>query len=232
MNFSEQQSKLSRLLGDSNQTDSDQWPTVDRKFEINRGEVQFARDSKSLLGYTTGVVASQAITVPSDWLETYALTITEGGNDKNVEARSEISIHDIGDYQDLSDEDYFYFWVDSSGNRQIKFVSSSSDGETYKLWYFRKPTTALDEDSDESVHPDEYREASVYYAASELLEQVGKTQLAERYRAKYQYFVDTAILDSKRNYVNTIRPFPELMDSSVHDVDVQGRGQQEYYGTY
>lgn len=223
MTFLQQQSKLSRLLGDANVSSSDQWPSADRMVELNRGELQFARDSKSLLGYTTGTVASQAITVPSDWLETYVLTVTEGGLDIVLTSDREVSIQDWERYQN-SGYHYYYYWVDSSGVRKLNFVDSATDGETYKLWYFRKPTTSLSADADESVHTDEYREASVYYAASELLEQVGKTENAAQYRLKYQYFVDKAKNETEMHYINKQYPRPDILGERVFDKDVQGIG--------
>lgn len=229
MTFLQQQNKLSRLLQDSNFGEDDMWPISDRKFEINRGEVQFARDSKALWGYTTGTVSSQAIDFPSDFLETNVLMLTVGSQDVLVSNEREIGLEDLNHYQD-SGNYHYYVWVDSSGTRQIKFVDTSADGLVYKWWYYKKPTTDLSLDADESSHIDEYREASVYYAAAELLEQVGKTQMADRYRAKYNYFVTKANQETGSNYIDRTRAFPDMGEQHVYDTSIQGIGSG--YGQY
>lgn len=228
MTFLQQQNKLSRILGDSNTTTDDQWPLADRKEELNRGEIQFARDTKALLGYATSTISSQAISLPSDWIETFKMSVTIGGSTVVVTDKNEISITDLERYLD-SGGTYFYFWVNSSGTRQYIFVSSESDGETYKIWYYAKPSTTLNLDADESVFPDEYREASVYYAASELLEQIGKSDLASVSRSKYQFFVDKAREDYEKHYINTQPPVPDLSTGNVFDTNTQGIGSADDY---
>ena len=73
--FLDQQNKLSRLLGDANTSSDDAFPLDDRKKEINRGEVQFAKDTKMLMKKITGTVSNQEISLPSDWFETYVLVV-------------------------------------------------------------------------------------------------------------------------------------------------------------
>ncbi len=231
MTFLDQQNMLSRLLGDSNTSTDDMWPLADRKFELNRGEIELAREGKALLGYTTGTVSSQTISLPSDWLEIYALTVTEGGADKNIDNKFEISIKEI-DLYDGTGDDFYYYWVDSSGTRQLSFVSSNSDNKTYKMWYFRRPTTVLDGDSDVSVHLDEYRKASVYYAASELLEQVGRTDMANRYLSKFLDISTKYRIETEKDYVNKQLAVPDIVDDYPYDADIQGRGQVNGCGPY
>lgn len=220
MTFLEQQNKLSRLLGDSNTDAESMWPLADRKFELNRGEVQFARDSKDLLGYATGTVSSQAISIPSDWVETHILIV----DDEQYTNDREIALSDYERYID-SGGDYYYYWVNSSGTRQLNFINTNQDSDTYKLYYYRKPTTSLNADTDESIHPDEYREAPVYYAAAELLDNIGKTQMADKYRAKYQFFVDKARMETEAHYINKLYARPDISDEYVFDKDIQGIGQ-------
>lgn len=222
MSFLNQQDKLSRLLGDSETDSESMWPLADRKFEINRGEVQFARDSKSLLGYATGTVASQTISVPSDWIETFILIV----DDEQYTNDREIALADWERFQDSGD-DYFYYWVDSSGNKKLNFINANQNGDTYKLYYFRKPTTDLSADGDESIHADEYREASVYYAAAELLDNIGKTQMADKYRMKYQFFVDKAKAEAEAHYLNKLYARPDIQDAYKVDKDKQGIGTIE-----
>ena len=221
MTFANQQSKLSRLLGDSNTDADSMWPLADRQFEINRGEKQFARDSKSLLGYETGTISGSTISVPSDWVETHVLVV----DDVVITNDLEISLTEYERYNDVQDK-FFYYWVDASDNKEITFFSSTNSGLTYQWWYFQIPTTDLSSDSDESAHADEYREASVYYAASELLEQTGKTQLADRYRQKYEFFVNKAREATEKHYINKQYPRPDLQsETAIFDKDIQGVGQ-------
>ncbi len=71
--FSDQQSKLSSLLGDSNTSTDDMFPLAQRKKEINRGELQFALDARDLKEYATGTVSGMQIAVPADWFENFCL---------------------------------------------------------------------------------------------------------------------------------------------------------------
>lgn len=222
LTFANQQSKLSRLLGDSNTGSDDQWPIADRKKELNRGEVQLAIDAKDLMMYATSTVASQLISVPSDWVETYVLVI----NNVVITNDREISLTDYERWYNWAGTNpYYYFWPDASGNLQLNFISSNVNGQTYKLWYFRKPTTELSGDSDESLHQDEFREGPVYYAAAELLRQIGQNSLADRYQAEYARVVAKADAWARKLYVNKeyARPdFGPMVDQV--STDIQGRG--------
>lgn len=220
MTFSEQQSMLSRLLMDSNTSTDDMWPLADRKFEINRGEVQFAKDTKILQGYATGTVASQQISIPSDWIETHVLVV----DDEVFTNDREISLTEWERYVD-SGGDYYYYWVDASNNRILNFINTSQDGDTYKLWYFRRPTTALSADDDTSVLPDEYREASVYFAAYRLLKQTGQTQLADIYYRDYLDLVSKGMLYARKLYMNKEKAMPDLGQDYNEEptTDIQGK---------
>lgn len=219
--FANQQSKLSELLGDPNTSTDDMFPITRRKLMINMGEVQFARDSKIYKNYTTGTVASSELSVPTDWLETFILIV----NNVVISNDKEISLSDYERYYaDAEQSPYFYFW-EFSGTRKIKFIGSTCNGQTYQIFYFAKPTTALDLDADVSVFPLEYREASIYWAAGELLQQIGKTELAVLYKNIYAQYVDKARMESEKQYINKEYPRPDLGLSDVPTiVDRQGHG--------
>ena len=219
--FVRQQSKLSQLLGDPNTSTDDQFPLADRKAALNMAEVQFAKDGRLLKNYVTGTVASGQLDVPSDWVETHVLVISDIviTNDK------EIALQDWQRYYaDAEEAAYHYYW-EFSGTRRIKFIGSTVNGKTYQLWYFAKPTTELDLDADVSTLPLEYREAPVYLAAAELMEQIGKTQLSDRYRNKYAQYVLKAQLEGEKHFVNKEMPRPDLGEPVVPtQVDRQGQG--------
>jgi len=219
--FVDQQSKLSELLGDSNTSTDDAFPLARRKKQLNMGEIQFARDSRFMKNYVTGTVASGELAVPSDWIETYVFVISDivVTNDK------EIALQDWQRYYaDAEEAAYHYYW-EFSGTRKIKLIGSTANGKTYQLWYFAKPTTELDLDANVSPFPLEYREASVYWAAAELLEQIGKTQLSDRCRAKYAQYVGKAQLEGEKHFVNKDMPRPDFGDPDVpFQADRQGHG--------
>lgn len=219
--FEKQQDKLSSLLGDSNTSTDDMFPLAQRKTEINRGEVRFASDSKVYRNYVSGTVASLEVAIPADWTKNYILVI----NDKIISNNREIALSDWERYYNWGGEiPFFYMWQES-GDKVMKLLgnSDSINGQTYKLWYFAKPTTDLDLDADESVFPDEYREASAYYAASELLEQIGKTDLSTRYLQKYGLIVAGAIERAGTEYVDKEYAVPDLGDNDTDNTtDIQG----------
>lgn len=217
MTFLNQLDKLARILGDANTSSDDQWPIADRKFEINRGEQMLAKRSRSLLRYTTGTVSSQAISLPTGFLGIHVLVV----NDEIMSGLREMALQDH-ERMINSGEDRFFFWANSSGTRQINFIDSASDGLTYKLWYFIKPTTSLVSDSDESLFEDEYREGSVYYAASELLPQTGKLELAEYWKGRFNEVAEELRIRTEQLYLNSIRSYPDLGVSDGNDKDKQG----------
>lgn len=219
--FSDQLNKLARLLGDDNTSSDDAFPLADRKKEINRGEVQFAKDSKILLKKVTDTVSSQQISLPSDWFETFVLVV----NNDNFTNDREISLQEYERYID-SGGDYFYLFGDTNGDLAINFINSNQDSQTYILWYFWFPTTELDGDTDVSPIQESFREASVYYAASELLDQIGKTQLSLKHRASYEALVQEAMLYSESRYLNRKLARPDMesfFEGEEPQIDIQGK---------
>jgi len=221
--FLQQQNKLSSLLGDSGTSSDDMFPLADRKLEINRGEIHFARDAKIKKNYATGVIASKELDVPSDWISTFVLTI----DNKVITNDREITLVDWERYFDWGGEQpYYYFW-EFSGTKKLKFLASNAvNGKTYQLFYFIKPSVALDSDSDESIFPDEYREASVYYAASELLRQVGLSVKADEMLALYAIYVQNAGEDARKEIINKEYARPDMGDDTevLDQADHQGQG--------
>lgn len=222
MDFLEQQSFLSELLGDPNTSNDDAFPLARRKEALNRGEIQFAIDSKILRNYATGTVSSNSITIPDDWIETYALVV----DNKNVTNKRELSLHNWErHYQGGQDDPTYYMWQ-TSGTKTINFMSTAGfEGKTYYLWYFAKPTTTLDDNTDTSVFPDEFREASVYWAAHRMFQQIGKNEISNRMFEQYMLIVNRAIIQSEKEYVNNIQSVPDMGDdASPSTIDRQGRG--------
>jgi len=217
--FLEQLNLLSTLLGDSQTTAEDMFPIADRKMYINRGEMHFALDSKCLREYATGSVASQEITLPDNWLSNFMLVV----NGKKCD-HLEVALQDYERY--LNSGDYHWYQWDISDVRKIMFLSSAVGTSTYKLWYFKKPLVALDSNTDVSIIPIEYREASVYWAGWQLLQQIGKIDLANQCMQVYASFVQSAMADTKEKYLNRVNPNVDVGDvgASASDIDVQGRG--------
>jgi hypothetical protein len=220
--FANAQSKLSRLIGDSNTSTDDPFPLADRKKELNRGEVQFAKDTKMLLKKATGTVSSQTIAIPSDWLETHVLVV----NDDVFTNDREISLTEWERYKDAGG-DWFYLWGDTSGDNAINFLTANQDSKSYALYYFYFPTTELDADGDISEFPEFFREASVYYAASEFMDQIGKTQLSLKHRQAYEALVQEGMVYAERRYMNKQLARPDIFnnfeDVEEPQVDIQGK---------
>lgn len=185
--FSDQQSKLSQLLGDDNTGTTDQFPLAARKKEINRGEMQFCKDSHIVREKATGTISGGSITLPSDCLQIHVLIV----NNYVITRDREISIEDYERYYNYAGAIPVYYISEESGVRYIKLIGSTT-GLTYSLYYFKKPSTELSSDSDTSILPEEYREASVYYAASELLRQIGNNEIANVYFQRYLQIVRDA----------------------------------------
>ncbi len=221
MDFLEQQTLLSECLGDPNTSTDDQWPLARRKAALNRGDIQFCKDSHCVREYATGVIASNELAIPSGWLETFCLII----DDEVIDNAKEIDLHEWEKYHSHgSDDPYYYIW-EYSGTRKMKFLAGSGvNGKTYELYYFKTQTTALSGDTDESIIPDEYREAPVYYAANWLLKQAGLTELAAQNRAEYDRLVIEATLKTEKEYKKENRPFPDLGDDAGGGGYAQGDG--------
>jgi hypothetical protein len=218
--FLNMQSKLSELLGDSNTSTDDMFPLARRKFVLNMAEVQFARDSKLLKNYATGTIASSELALPKDWIENYIFIV----NNKAISNDKEVALADWERFYSVAEESpYFYYW-EFSGTRKFKFIGSTCNGQTYYLYYFAKPTTELDADGDTSVFPLEYREAPIYWAAAELLQQIGKTELATLYKNNYAQYVMKGIAEGEKLFINKEYPRPDIIGDTISDVDRQGHG--------
>ena len=220
--FGDSQDFLSTLVGDSNVSTDDQWPTAQRNRELNNGELQFARDAKNLREYATGTITSSQIALPSDWLRTYVLII----DDFVINANREVAIQDWERYVNYAGSPpYFYFW-EYSGTRYMKILGV---GTTYELYYFKRPTTALSATTDVSLHPEEYRKGPVYFAASELLRQIGKHQEAEIMMQNYAQYVERANNDMAKTYIEKNYASPDFGDSDINQAsDRQGQGYSHY----
>lgn len=218
--FLEQQAKLSVLLQDSNTGADDAWPLAIRKSELNRGEIQFCKDSKIVRNKATGTLDStKKLALPSDFLEIVSLIVSNYVLNRD----REISIADYDRWYSYGGTYPIYYISQESGVRYINFLGAV-DGLTYTLHYIAKPTTALDGNTDESLIPDEFREASVYYAAAQLLQQVGKSEYSDRYLAIYTRLVRDAqsqaeLLYMTKQYAN---PDTNTIDAGVNDT--QGNG--------
>ncbi len=169
--------------------------------------------------YTTDVVADLQIEIPSDYLKLFCLII----DNKNIDGKREIPLHDWERYySNGSVEPYFYIW-EFSGTKYMKFLAGSGlDGKTYKIFYFKKATTALDGDADESIIPDEYREASAYWAAHRLLKSIGMNTRAAECRAEYDRLVAEAIIQFETEYIKKTGPEPDIGPDAPSTTDKQG----------
>lgn len=215
--FLDQKNFLSTLVGDSNVSSDDAWPTAQRLTELNNGELQFARDAKNLREYVTGAVSGSQIAMPSDWLGTYVLII----DDKVISNAREIALQDWERYYNYSGTPPYYYYWEFSGTRYIKLIGSAT---TYKLYYWKRPTTALSADTDVSLHPEEYRKASVYFAAAELLKQIGKHQESQLMMNYYGEYVQRANTDIGKSFINKEYAQPDFGEGNNSTTDTQGQG--------
>jgi len=224
--FSDAQSKLSVLLQDSNTGTDDAWPLAIRKKELNRGELQFAKDTKLYRNKATGTLdATNKLAVPSDWLETTCLIV----NNYVLNRDREIAVQDYDRYRQSGSSYPFYYMTQESGTRYFVFIGSVTD-VAYTLHYIARPTTELDLDASTSVFPEEFREASVYYAAAQLLQQVGKSEYSDRYLAIYTRLVRDGQAQAEQMYMTRQTANPDLNFAASSDSDVQGQGYD--YGSY
>lgn len=218
--FSDQQSKLSVLLQDSNTGSDDAWPLAIRKKELNRGELQFAKDTKLYRNKATGTLdATNKLAVPADWLETTCLIV----NNYVLNRDREIAVQDYDRFKDYNGTYPIYYMTQESGIRCFVFLGAVT-GVTYTLHYIARPTTELEEAADVSVFPEEFREASVYYAAAQLLQMVGKSQYADRYLAIYTRLVRDGQAMAEQMYMTRQTANPDTNFISAGDSDIQGQG--------
>ncbi len=219
--FLNQQDKLSSLLGDSNTGTDSMFPSAQRVKEINRGEWRFSVDALNLKEYATGTISSSQLALPSDWIQTHCLIV----NNVVITNDREVSLKDYERYYNWGGSDPYYYIWEFSGTKYIKFFGSGIDGQTYLLYYFKKPTTELSATTDVSLHPEEYREASVYYAASELMKQISKHAQANEFINQYAYFVQMAREKEAKSYIDKEYPRPDFGDVHPQNTtDTQGTG--------
>jgi hypothetical protein len=222
--FSDQQNKLSSLLGDPNTTSDDMFPVAQRQKELNRGEWQFAVDALDLKEYATGTISSMQIAVPSDFISIFVLIIVTTASQIVITMDNEISLKDWERYYLYqSNRPKYYIW-DFSGTKYIKLLGSSQNGQTYYLYYFKKPTTELANSSDTSLHKEEYREAPCFYAAAQLMQQIGKYTQASQFMEQYQTHVNRAKEIVTREFIDVERSTPDFGVNPSVLTDVQGRG--------
>ena len=215
--FSDAQAKLSVLLQDSNTGSDDAWPLAIRKKELNRGELQFCKDTKCVRNkqtQSTTAIASQQLAVPSDFLELVCF-ILDG---KVISNDREISVQDYEQYKDYGGSSPYYYMTEESGTRYFNFIGVA-DGVDYEMHYVRKPSTELDLDANTSILPEEYREAPVYYAAGQLLQQVGKSEYADRYLSIY-----TRLVSDAQKYAENLYVSRKYANPDYQSIDVEGNG--------
>lgn len=217
--FLNQQEKLSVLLGDSNTGTDDAFPLALRKKEINRGELHYARNTKLLREKATGTISGNSISIPSDWLETVTLVV----GTYVLTKKDEISIQDYERWSSYGGSRPVYYMSEESGTRYFKFLGTGT-GSTYSLYYIKRPTTELSSDSDVSLFPEEFREASVYYAAGELLQQQGKNDISDRYLNKYAGMVRDGRDYAEETYVTQSYANPDVNMIGNSETDMQGGG--------
>jgi hypothetical protein len=220
--FLDAQNKLSVLLQDSNTGTDDAWPLTIRKKELNRGELQFAKDTKCVRNkqtQATTAIASNKLALPTDFLELTALIV----NNYVLNTDREIAVQDYDRYKDYGGSYPLYYMSEESGTRYFNFIGVA-DGVDYTMHYVKKPSTELSGDSDTSILPEEYREAPVYYAAGQLLQQVGKSEYADRYLAIYTKLVRDAQDYSEKMYRSRQYASPDVDAVDGGTTDCQGGG--------
>lgn len=195
--FSDMQSKLSSLLGDSNTSTSDQWPSATRLKELNRGEMAFCRESKLVREKATGTISGTTLAMPADLLDVVVLIV---GNYVITRDR-EVGVEDYERWYNYGGNILMYYISQVSGTVYFNFFGAS-DGLAYILHYIKKPSAEMAADGDVSILPEEYREGPVYYAASELLRQIGKNQIADGYYQRYQSLVRDAQAMAEENFMS------------------------------
>lgn len=210
-NFGDLKNKLAELLGDDNTGTGNLWPEATRERALNEASVQFAKDAKNLPEQTSGTVASMEITLPTDHVGIHALYI----DDYMITSKREISLFDKERYRNYSGSRPKYYLWKFAGTWKIKLLgdSSSVNGKSYELFYFERPTTLLDDDSDEPVHDFEFRPAIAFYAAAQLFLEIGKTQRAGTYLAVYQEYVHKAWKEFNDRILTYERPVPATFDT-------------------
>lgn len=217
--FANQQTLLSILLGDSNTGTDDAYSLTTRKLMLNRGELQFCRDSECVREKATGTISGTQLAFPTGLLRVVALIV----NGVNVWGDRQTSITEYERWNTSGSAYPAVYVTHESGTRYFNFWGSSN-GQSYILHYVRKPTTDLSGDSDESIIPDEFREGPVYWAASELLQQVGKNSISDKYAAKYNGYVRAGKDYGDQIYLNLIYARPDVNMIDAGETDTVGNG--------
>ena len=224
--FTDQLNFLSGLLGDSNTDTSSQWPLAQRKTEINHAEKQFAKDTMMLQENSSSTIANMELAVPSGWFATFAFYVTVSNIKYRIDNNREIAPSDLERWADYGGSIPYYFFWGFAGTRKIKFLGNASaiNGTTYDWYYFEMPTTDLDDGADVSIIPEEYRQASVHKAASNLLQQVGQYTRAQQQLQLYNNLVTQGRSQAGRTYLDYDQPRPDfnIIDSEVPDRQGQG----------
>jgi len=216
--FLDAQTQLSVLLQDSNTGTDDAWPLAIRKKQLNRGEMQFAKDSKLLRNKATGTLdGTKKLALPSDFLETTVLIV----NNYVVNSSREIAIQDYDRHKDYAGSFPLYYMTMESGTRYFVFLGAV-DGLAYILHYIAKPSTELSGDSDVSIIPEEFREAPVYYAAGQLMQQIGKSEYADRYLGIYTRLVRDGQAQAETMYMTKQYANPDTNAIDAGVTDIQG----------
>jgi hypothetical protein len=138
-------------------------------------------------------------------------------------------VQDYDRYRQYASAYPFYYMTQESGTRYFVFIGAVTSVD-YTLHYIARPATELDLDASTSVFPEEFREASVYYAAAQLLQQVGKSEYADRYLAIYTRFVRDGQAMAEQMYMTRQSAQPDTNMVSAGDTDVQGQGYD--FGSY
>lgn len=219
MTFANQQTLLSVLLGDSNTDTSDAFPLATRKLFLNLGEMQFCKDSKCVWEKETGTISGTSLAFPAGLLEPVALIV----NNKDIWGSKQASVSDYEKYYASSSAYPTVYTTQESGTRYFRFYGSSN-GQAYTLYYIRKPTVDLSSDSDTSIIDDQFRPASVYWAASELLQQAGKNAISDKYMAKYNNYVRDGKDFAEQLKLTIVYAQPDLNIVDTEERDVAGGG--------
>ena len=224
--FGNQLSFLASLLGDSNTDTSSQWPLAQRKLELNESTRQFFKDSLIGLENATGTITDMELEIPSGWFETFSFYVTIGNVKYRLDNDREISPKDFERWSNYAGSiPYYYFWIFSQ-TKKIKLLGNSNtiNGQTYDLYYFNYPTDDLSNDSDTPYEPQEYRQAPVFKAASNLLFQIGQHQKASDFLQLYNQSVQQAKSQFSRYYLDYDLPRPDFNIIEAQETDLQGQG--------
>jgi len=140
-------------------------------------------------------------------------------NNRDLWSSNQTSITENERYYSSASSTPSVYVTQESGTRYFNFYGSSN-GQGYTLHYVRKPTTDLSDDADLSIIDEQFRPASVYWAASELLQQAGKNAISDKYAAKYNGYVRDGekYAELLRLNLSFAQPDVNMVDSGERDV--------------